>query len=93
MPVEHLFSAPIVSACDPVAIVFPQVAHNERSALSPLAAGEALLRLVPDVLATEPAATQAHLAAIAALLDQVSCYTLRSGVDIERAAELVCGLV
>ena len=64
-----------------------------RARSTPLDSGDALLRLVPDVLLTDPAATQAHLRAIAALLEQVRCYTLRSGTDLERAAELVQAVV
>ena len=54
---------------------------------------EALLRLVPDVLLTQAESTRAHLAAIAELLTQVRCYTVRSGHDLERAAQLVRALV
>jgi hypothetical protein len=90
--VEELFGTRAVPVCTPVALVFPQVVRGEPSRIEPMPAGDALLRLVPDVLLTEPAATQAHLAAIAALLDQVNCYALWSGPDVERAAELVRAL-
>jgi hypothetical protein len=49
--------------------------------------------LVPDVLLTEPAATQAHLQAIGMLVEQARCYELRSGTDVERAAELVRAVI
>jgi hypothetical protein len=91
--IEELFGTPASSTCDPAAIVFPEVVRDRPSELSPLDPGEALLRLTPDVLLTEPAATQAHLQAIAGLLDQVDCYTLRSGADLDRATELVRGLI
>jgi hypothetical protein len=91
--IEELFGTPASDKCDPAAIVFPEVVPDQPSELSPLDPGEALLRLAPDVLLTEPAATQAHLQAIGALLDQVDCYTLRSGADLDRAAELVRELV
>jgi hypothetical protein len=45
------------------------------------------------VLLTDTLSTQAHLQAIGALLDQVECYSLRSGADLERAAALVAELV
>lgn len=90
---EELFGTPALKACEPCAIVFPQVAPDRPSELSRLDPGDALVRLVPDVLLTDPAATQAHLRAIAALLDQVECYALLSGTDLERAAELVRALV
>jgi hypothetical protein len=91
--IEQLLGKPAVSACAPAALVFPEVARNETSRIEPLDPGEALVRLVPDVLLTEPTATQAHLQAIAALLDQVRCYTLRSGTDLDRAVELARELV
>jgi hypothetical protein len=91
--IEDLFGTAALPACRPRALVFPSVAPGEPSTLDPVDPGDALLRLVPDVLLTDPAATQAHLRAIAALLKQVRCYTLRSGADLEHAAELVAALV
>lgn len=93
--IEELFggAAPSSSSCEPSALVFPHVAPEEPCRLEPLDPREALLRLVPDVLATEPHATQAHLAAIGALLRQVRCYAFVSGGDLERGAALVRGLV
>ncbi len=91
--IEDLFGHPAIARCVPRAIVFSEVTPDRRSEIAPLDPGGALLRLVPDVLLTEAASTQAHLRAIAALLDQVSCYALRSGTDLERAAKLVRDLV
>ncbi len=90
---EPLFGTPGARWCLPRALVLCEVAAGAPSAIAPLDGGEALRRLVPDVLLTEPACTQEHLAAIAALLDQASCYALRSGRDLERAAALVRGLL
>jgi hypothetical protein len=87
--IEELFGRPIRSDCRPDALVFPEVAPDAPSAIGQLDPRDALLRLVPDVLLTEPTATQAHLAAIGALLGEVRCYALRSGTDLERAAYLV----
>ncbi|MGO9958477.1 MAG: hypothetical protein ACLP50_21350 [Solirubrobacteraceae bacterium] len=91
--IEDLFGAASGRACEPRALVFPEVVPDRPSRIAPLDPGSALLRLVPDVLLTEPAATQTHLEAIAALLGQARCYTLASGSDLERAAELVQALV
>ena len=77
----------------PRAIVFPDIVRDEPSALIELDAGDAMLRLVPDVLLTQPAATQAHLEALSALLDQVGCYRVKSGPDHEATARLVAGLL
>ncbi len=91
--IEELFGRAALGSCRPCALVFPEVAPDVPSAIAPFDAGEALLRLVPDVLVTDPVSTQAHLRAIAALLDEVRCYTLRSGRDLERAVGLVRDLV
>jgi hypothetical protein len=89
---EELFARQPVASCEPRVIIFPEVAPDQPSAITPLDGGEALLRLVPDVLATHPESTRAHIAAIAALLEQVRCFALRSGSDLERAAYLVRSL-
>jgi hypothetical protein len=91
--IEDLFGAPALAVCEPHALVFSEVAPDEPSRIAPLDGGEALLRLVPDVLLTESPSTKAHLEAIAALLKQVRCYALCSGRDLEHAAELLSALV
>ena len=91
--IEELFGTAALPSCRPRALVFPEVAPDEPSAIAPLDPGEALLRLVPDVLVTEPTSTQAHLGAIAVLLEEVRCYALHSGRDLDRAVELVRELV
>ena len=91
---EQLFRrpAPALRHCVPRALVFPEVVPDEASTIAPLDPGEALLRLVPDILLTNPDATQAHLAAIASLLAQVGCFRLVSGQDLMRGAELISAL-
>ena len=91
--IEDLFEEPALPDCRPNVLVFPEVSPEHPSDIAPLDPGAALLRLVPDVLLTDPAATQAHLRAIASLVGQVRCYTLRSGFDLERAADLVAALL
>jgi hypothetical protein len=86
---EDAFGLTPVERCEPRVIVFPQVAHDTPGELEPLDPGEAYLRLVPDILLTQPAGTQEHLKAISALLAQVRCFTLRSGTDLGYTAELV----
>jgi hypothetical protein len=87
--IEDLLETSALDRCDPRALVFPEIAPDHPSEIAPLDPGEALLRLVPDVLVTESDATQAHLRAIGMLVEQVRCYALRSGTDVERAADLV----
>jgi hypothetical protein len=86
---EELFETRALSSCEPRVLVFPEVVRDRPSRLDPLDPKEALLRLVPDVLLTQPAGTQSHLRALAALLARVRCYRLQSGADLEGTAQLV----
>jgi hypothetical protein len=90
---EQLFGREPMLGCTPRVIVFPEVTAELPSEVTPIDRGEALLRLVPDVLLTHAESTQAHVAAIAELLGQVRCYTVRSGRDLEHAAEMIRALV
>ena len=90
---EELFARPPLPSCEPRVIVFPEVAPGQPSTIAELDGGEALLRLVPDVLVTHPDSTKAHVAAIAGLVEHARYYAVRSGSDLERAAELVRELV
>ena len=90
--IEELVARPAISSCRPVSLVFPRVAGDRRSRILPLDHAEALLQLVPDILATHAASTQAHLESIGALLDQTRCYTLDSGGDLDQAVELILNL-
>jgi hypothetical protein len=87
--IEERFQVRTVESCAPAFVIFPELALHEKSRLEPLDPEEAWLRLVPDVLLTHPAATEAHLDVIAALTAQGACYRLRSGPDVRRSAELI----
>jgi hypothetical protein len=87
--ITDLCSADALPSCQPHAIVFPRVTRDPVSTITPLDSGEAMLRLVPDVLLTDPVSTQAHLSAIAALLGQVRCYAMRTGADLDQAVGVV----
>jgi hypothetical protein len=86
---DELFETRTLTSCEPRALIFPEVVHDRPSRLDPLDPKEALLRLVPDVLLTQPAGTQSHLQALAALLARVRCYRLQSGADLDATARLV----
>ena len=90
--VEEHFSVTVTPSCAPVALIFPEIGPGE-SRLEPLDPGEGWLRLVPDVLLTEPAAAQAHLKSLAALSEQVDSYRLRSGPDLSHSVALVSELL
>jgi gluconate kinase len=90
---EDALGARVAQACDPGALVFPAIAAAERSSLRPLEPDEALLELAPNVLLTEPAASQAHLDALAGLVRASRCYRLDTGRDFGRVAGLLRDLV
>lgn len=90
---EDVLAVRTVASATPRVLVMPEIVHGRPSHLSELDPREALLRLVPDVLLTDPASTQAHLAALAALLAQVRCHRLECGPDLEQNARLVAELL
>ena len=87
--IEEAFGVTPVASCVPRALVFPEVVRDRRGEVIELPPAEAWLRLVPDVLVTHAASTQAHLRAISALVGQVACYRVLSGTDLAHTAELV----
>lgn len=91
--IEDLFGVPALAFCEPRAVVFSEVVDARPTRLAPLPAGEAFVKLVPDVLLSEPRASRAHLETISSLLDQAACYTLRLGRNLDRAVALVRELV
>lgn len=84
-----LFGAEQLWSCVPQLLLFPQVVAEGPSRLEALDPKEALLRLVPDVLLTEPVAAQAHLRALAALLANVDCRVLRAGPDLNESVQRI----
>jgi hypothetical protein len=91
--VEDVFEMRIIEASQPCVLVFPQVSGAEESSLTALEPGDAWLRLVPDVLLTDEASSQAHVSAIAHLTEGLSCYGLQTGRDLQAAARLVSELL
>jgi hypothetical protein len=93
VPIRSVFPAPQVWRCAPDQLVFPTVTGRAPSRLERLDPAEALLRLVPDVLLTQPQAAQAHLGALAGLLERVECHTLEAGPELAESVELIAGLL
>jgi len=85
--------APVATSCRPVALVFPSVASAGDSTLLPLDPAEALLRLAPDVLMTDPAGAQAHLDVLGRLVRQCSCWRLEAGRDLDAVPSLLAPLL
>jgi hypothetical protein len=80
---EATFDVRFVGECRPGVIVFPRVAGTARSAITPMSRGEALVALAPNVLLTEPRTAQAHLDALARLVEASECYRLETGRDLD----------
>lgn len=90
--IESLLDVRTSARCTPRVLVLPEIVPSRPSIVTEIDPADAWLGLVPDVLLTNPATTQAHLAAIAALLGQVRCYRLMSGPSLQDSAALVAAL-
>ena len=91
--VEDVFGITPLTGCRPAVLLAPQVVRGPGSELEPLAPSEALMALLPNVLLTDPAASQAHLDMLARLVESVPCMRFRVGSDLEAAAACVTDLV
>ena len=89
---EEACGAEVVWECAPSHLVFPHVSGRQESALIRVGADGALLELVPNVLLTEPASSQAHLDALADLAAASSCWRLETGRDLDGAVRLLAAL-
>ena len=78
---------------EPAAIVFPTISRSYSSTLESITAGEALIELAPNVLLTEPNASQRHLGVLGVLVNHCRCYRLLAGPDIRVAAKLIESLL
>ena len=84
-----VYGAVVIEEAAPGLLVLSRVSAAEASALEPIGEEDALLELAPNVLLTEPAAAQAHLDALGALVRASRCYRLEVGRDL---AELAASL-
>ncbi|MGD0391559.1 MAG: hypothetical protein ABSC41_02840 [Acidimicrobiales bacterium] len=91
--VEDVFGITPLTGCRPAVLIAPQVVAGPRSEVEPLAPSEALIGLLPNVLLTDPVASQAHLDMLAALVESVPCMTFRVGSDLDAAVACVTDLV
>lgn len=86
---EEAYGAPLAGEVAPGLLIFPRISGRAESALTPLDPGEALIELASNVLLTEPASSQAHLDALAALAAASSCWRLETGTDLDGAVRLL----
>lgn len=90
---DELLGAQVALEADPGVLVFPSISAGATSELEPLGQEQALVELVPNILLTDPSASQAHLDALACLVESAPAYRLAVGRDFDRAAELVTSVV
>ena len=90
---ESFYDAQIAWSAHPAALVFPRISDAEASRLEPMAAEEALLEMLPNILLTEPGACQAHLSALAQLSGQTPCYRLWTGRDFDHLPSVMGSLL
>jgi hypothetical protein len=91
--IEDVFGVAPLPGCRPEFLIAPQVVRSSTSELEPLAPSEAFMALVPNVLMTDPSASQAHLDMLADLVESVPCLRFRVGSDLDDAAACVAALV
>ncbi|MBW8765712.1 MAG: hypothetical protein JF630_05565, partial [Geodermatophilales bacterium] len=90
---ERAWGAGVVWRAAPALLVFPRVAGTPESTLAPMDRGEALLELAPNVLLTEPHSSQAHLDALAGLVERSECWRLATGTDLGGAVRVLTELM
>lgn len=86
---ERVWGAEIVHDCPPAALVFPRIAHTDRSTITALGRAEALIELASNVCLTETRSSQAHFDVLAELVRDHACYRLETGRDLERVPDLL----
>ena len=92
--IDELLAVTPADMCVPEVLVVPSIAEDGGpSRLESIDGGTALIGLVPDLLLTHTRSTQAHLAVIGALAEQVRCHRLEAGPDLEATTRLVRGLL
>ncbi len=91
--VQTLLDAVEIPACPATVLIFPELSGEGPSRLVELDPRDALLRLVPDILLTQPEAAQAHLTALSALVAHVDCHILCAGRDVADSVRLILSLL
>jgi hypothetical protein len=91
--IEDVFGVAPLPGCRPEFLIAPQVVPGPASELEPLAPSEAFMGLIPNVLMTDPSASQAHLDMLAELVESVPCLRFRVGSDLDGVAACVADLV
>ncbi len=91
--IEELHPAALRADAAPGLLVLPSVSRDGSTRISPVSPSEAFLEHAPNLLLTEPASSQAHLDALARLVDESRCYRLETGRDLGAVAESLGALL
>ena len=89
VPLDSIEPNRVVRTARPSIVVFPELASDEASSLTPITADQALLALAPNVLATELLSTEAHMRALGGLARHCRCYQLVSSPSVADSVRLV----
>jgi len=90
---EDLADVLLAPDCTPAALAIVERGAGTETVVEPLARGAALFALTPNVLLTEPAASQRHLTALRSLVESVPCFRVQSGSDLAAATGKVQALI
>jgi len=83
---ETVYDIDVVWDADPKVLIFPRVSESPTSRLTRMDPVTTLIELAPNVLLTEANSSQAHLNALAKLVEQCACYQLETGRDFDNVA-------
>jgi hypothetical protein len=86
---DRVYNAVPAWECAPAVLVFPEVARADKSLLTPMPKDAAFLELVCNVVRTDTHSAQAHLDALAALVNQCRCFRLHTGRDFDAVPGLL----
>jgi hypothetical protein len=90
---EDVYDVNIAREANPEVIIFPRVAHTQRTAITPISTGQAFMELMPSILLMEKRSSQEHLNALSELARQCRSYRLDTGHDIDAIPDLLRSLL
>ena len=90
---DEVYGVELVGEATAGAIILPQIAHRDTSAVREITSDEALLEIVSNVLLTEIRSCQMHLSVLTELVRHTPCYRLETGRDFEQIPSILAELV
>lgn len=90
---EDVYDVTFASETRPSVIILPRVSGERETRIVDVSASEALLELVPNVLLTDPRASQEHLDALGALVSGARCCRMATGRDLDALPERIAVLL